>query len=390
MENNKLGTLILKGLALISYILFCFVTYAQTQNSQYQNILPDDKKMELDSEYKKMYEKEKVDKVKLLEQLEQYKASENEAQYASNSQTKNANNTLNSVKKNNFNPQDVNKMLDGYNNMLNQTEQSAISNSAQNEGVSPAPITAQQQNLQNNKVKNNGIVAANSSSEFATQATAFNVSGYGGAQTVLPVGSVVHVTFLTGLEAVKGKERDLLFEADTVFDGPNGKKIDLRNCRITAKGQADLSIERVIIIPSLISCVRSDGAYFDRPIEGFVAGKDNSYGQIGLFQSKQGQVFLQALIAKVVGATSSALSAAETTTSLAAGNTGAAISGTNVTGDKLKYGILSGTGQAAEMVTQWYLDQAKELLPSIATPSGAKGWVVITRAIQIPSLNSSK
>ena len=371
---------------------FLFIgLFSSVANAQYDHILPDDKKIELDSEYKKMYEKEKTDKVQLLEKLEQYKATGNTNQDSTSSNIPSTSSINTSQNKNGnintgSNAQDLNRMLDGYSQMLKPNTPSV---SQANDGVIPAPVTVKPQSS-DGKISNSSQETSTSSNGFATPATAFNVTGYGGEQTVLPAGSAVHVTFLTGLEAVKGTNRDLLFEADTVFDGPNGKKIDLRNCRIIATGTADLSIERVIITPKLISCVRSDGAYFERPLEGFVAGKDNSYGQIGLFQSKQGQVFIQALIAKVVGGISAATAAADTTTSLAAGNAGAALSATNVTGDKLQYGVLTGIGQAGEMVTQWYLDQAKELLPSIATPSGSKGWVITSKSIQIPSLNPNK
>lgn len=334
--------------------------YSQNQSQTYSNILPDDKKIELDSHYKKMYEKQKNDNVKLLEQIEKI-------------QSQNQNNVSNNISN-----QDMDKMLEKYHHALNDS------------GVAPAPSTIKNENnivsnvqsKQKNKNKYN-----TEKTSFATEATSFSVSGFGGAQTVLPAGSAVNVTFLTGLEAVKGTERDLLFEANTVFDGPNGKKIDFRNCRITAKGSADLSIERVIIIPKKISCVRKDGAYFDRPIIGYVAGSDNSYGQIGIFQSKQGQVFLQALLSKLVGATAGAIAFADTTSQLATGNAGPAQSTTNVTGDRLQYGIMTGAAQSAQMTTEWYLEQAKNLLPSIATPSGAKGWVVTTEAILIPTLD---
>lgn len=358
------------NITVIYFALFQSEVYSQSQSqNQYSNILPDDKKIELDSQYKKMYENEKVKNVKLLEQLEKNQAAlpEKSGEFTAQSQNMNTGS------------QDMNKMLDKYNQALNYDSSSS--------GVAPATLKNENSKVKSKSKIKNVSNSINSSSIFATQATSFNVSGYGGAQTVLPAGSAVHITFLTGLEAVKGTERDLLFETDTVFDGPNGKKIDFRNCRITAKGTADLSIERVIIIPKKISCVRKDGAYFDRSITGYVAGKDNSYGQIGIFQSKQGQVFMQALLAKVVGATSAAIAFADTSSQIAVGNAGAPQSITNVTGDKLQYGILSGTAQSAQLITEWYLDQAKSLLPSIATPSGAKGWVITTEPILIPTLD---
>ena len=48
---------------------------------------------------------------------------------------------------------------------------------------------------------------------------------------------------------------------------------------------------------------------------------------------------------------------------------------------------MTGAAQSAQMTTEWYLEQAKNLLPSIATQSGAKGWVVTTEAILIPTLD---
>ena len=61
----------------------------------------------------------------------------------------------------------------------------------------------------------------------------------------------------------------------------------------------------------------------------------------------------------------------------------------NLTGNEIKYGVATGIGNSASMVTDWYLKHAMSLFPTISVGSGAKVWLVITRPVtNVPSLTT--
>lgn len=317
-----------------SYLL---ITVLASALPAFASLLGDDTKIEIDSQYKAMFEDERAARLAIEEQL---------------------------------------RLMQGQ---------------PQQDAKEENPLSSEELSTsgpRDNSLPQRRIPASRATSKTpAMGAKTFAVSSKStnGPLTVLPTGSFVQVKFLTGLEAVSVQAREMLVQLDHAFVGPNHTRVDLRHCMVITKGIADLSIERVLISADTISCVRQSGEHFERKMKGIVVGSDNSYGQIGHFQSKQGQVFLTALLAKIVGGVSEAIAVAETTTALA--GTEKALSATNVTGNKLRFGVAKGVGEASSMVTDWYLKQAQALLPSIAVASGSEGWIFTTSTIQVPELS---
>ncbi len=55
-----------------------------------------------------------------------------------------------------------------------------------------------------------------------------------------------------------------------------------------------------------------------------------------------------------------------------------------ITGDQAKYIGAGGATNAATMVTQWYLQQAQNLLPTINVGSGQDVWIVMQDSVELP------
>lgn len=205
---------------------------------------------------------------------------------------------------------------------------------------------------------------------------------------VVPAGSWVRARILTGVQANSRFPYNLLMQLEYAYTGPNGAKIPLEGCLIIGGAVADLSIERVIISPHTLSCVRDSGEYIQRKIKGFVAGKDSSNGVSGVFDSKQSKVFLAAVLAGVVQGASKAYEIANTQTSIINDGNGGQSGLSNFTGNFRELALAKGAGDAANLVTTWYLNQAKSLLPTIHIGSGQDVWVVMTDSVDVPDLNS--
>ena len=199
---------------------------------------------------------------------------------------------------------------------------------------------------------------------------------------VVPPGSYVKAKLMTGVEAPEGKTYPVLMQLDYAYIVPNKKRLDLSGCFMIAKSQGDLSTERVQMQATKLSCVSQDGKMFERDVNGFVADdKDNSFAVMGSVTSKQDRVAAMAFLSSVVEGVGKSLQQAQTTQNQnPLGGTSSIISGSQL-------GYLGGGGaaNAAGMVTQWYLRQAQNLLPTINIGSGQDVWIVMQETVRLPN-----
>lgn len=261
-----------------------------------------------------------------------------------------------------------------------ETSPATISNSL---GDVPGNQTITTQSQQHNRTR------AAPTRTLASGLQVFAVSEQAASElTVLPAGSWVRAKLLTGVQANARYPYNVLMQLDYAYTGPNGIKIPLNGCLVLGGATADLSIERVIIAPHTLSCVRDNKEYLQRKVQGFVAGKDSSNGMMGVYDSKQSKVFLQAVLAGIVKGASEAYEIANSTTTLSNGTDGTTTPITNFKGKFAELAIARGIGKPAEMVTGWYLEQAKALLPTIHVGSGQDVWIVMTDKVDVPDLRT--
>ncbi len=198
----------------------------------------------------------------------------------------------------------------------------------------------------------------------------------------LPAGSFLKAKLLTGVEANETRPVPVLLQADFSFVGPNRSKIDLSGCFIIAKSKGNLSIERVEMQASRISCVSKSGRMFDIEFNGYVADSvDSSFGVIGEVNSKQDRVATMGFLSSIVQGVGSAIQTAQTT----AQATPLGGSTSVITGDQTKHMLAGGASNAASLVTNWYLKQAQNLLPTINIGSGQDVWIVVNETVDLPS-----
>ena len=198
----------------------------------------------------------------------------------------------------------------------------------------------------------------------------------------IPSGSFVKAKLLTGIEAPEGKALPVLLQADYAFVGPNKSRIDLTGCFLIAKSSGNLSIERIEMQVTKISCVSKSGRMFDKPVNGFVAdAKDNSFAVMGEVNSKQDRVAAMAFLSSVVEGVSKSLQQLQTTTQTHA--TG--VTSSFISGKQGKYIAAGGIGGAASQVTQWYLSHAQNLLPTIHVDSGRDVWLIMQDTVELPN-----
>ena len=198
----------------------------------------------------------------------------------------------------------------------------------------------------------------------------------------LPSGSYVKAKLMTGVEAPEGRTYPALLQLDYAYIVPNHKKLDLSGCFIIAKSQGDLSTERVQMQATKLSCVSKEGKMFEREVNGFIAdNKDNSFAVIGSVNSKQDRVAAMAFLSSIVEGVGKAIQQAQITQQV----TPLGGSQSMLTGNQMEYMGAGGASNAAGMVTQWYLRQAQNLLPTINIGSGQDVWVVMQDTVKLPN-----
>lgn len=232
-----------------------------------------------------------------------------------------------------------------------------------------------------------GAAATLEAADPATTTLVYGVShpeAYDETMTVLPAGSFVKARIVSGVEANTLEPYPVLLQLEYAFTGPNKSKVDLSNCFMIAKARANLSTERVIMETETLSCVGASGEHFKSSAKGYTAGEDSTFGSTGVLISKQGQVMLAAVLASIAKNAGEAVATAQQTTTVAGYDR--AQTATNVTGNKAAFIAGRATIDGAAMIAQWYLDYAKQLVPSIGIGSGQTVHVVMLETIRVPTL----
>jgi hypothetical protein len=221
---------------------------------------------------------------------------------------------------------------------------------------------------------------------FAVSPAAMQLAAQG-LETAVPLGSYVKARVLTGVEANSQDAYPILLQLDYAFVGPNHTRIDLSHCFVIAKAKANLSTERVMGETQEISCVRRDKEIVTRVAKGYVAGEDSTFGITGQLISHQGQVLVAAVLASLAKSVGEAVALAQTSTEIATGGVGGVATAQNITGNKALYVAGKAVTEPAAMIADWYLNYAKQLVPSIAIGSGRDVWIVLLDTVKVPELD---
>jgi len=197
----------------------------------------------------------------------------------------------------------------------------------------------------------------------------------------VPAGSFARVVILNGLDAPTGGQSQsnphpILLRIIDPATMPNGFRVDLRNCMVSAEGTGDLAAERAMVRLSRLSCIDPKGGAIDIQVRGYVAGEDGKAGLRGRVQTKTGQILANALLASVGSGIGEAFKAAsETTTTTPLGG----VVTTTTPGEGFQRGFGAGTQRAFDMLARYYVNLAEKLFPVVEVDGGRVADIVFTR-----------
>lgn len=202
---------------------------------------------------------------------------------------------------------------------------------------------------------------------------------------VLPLGSIVSGTLLTGLNAPTGTAAKkepfptvLRIKHEAIL--PNMRLMDLRECFIVASGYGDLSSSRVLLRAEGISCVRGDGAILDAPLSAYASGSDGHLGIHGTIVEKTGQIVSRSLLAGVFGGLAKGFQPSATQAISVNPSSDTQSFQMPSAGYVLGSGLLSGASETGQRLSRIYEDLAKEALPVVEVDAGVPVDFIVTRS----------
>ena len=204
-------------------------------------------------------------------------------------------------------------------------------------------------------------------------------------QLIIPSSTFMEGVLLSGVHAPCtsfGKEEPtiMIIKVQKPAILPNDVKANLKGCFVQVEGVCQLSTERVKTRLRRISCMSKESAsVIDQQIKGYVTDEDGILGLKGRvvakFSDALSRTFFAELISGLGRGTSESMTT--TTTSSVTGEESATVDPKNIG----MVGLGRGLEGAGSMVSKFYLDLAKQMVPAMEIGAMKKLHVVITEPV---------
>jgi len=204
-----------------------------------------------------------------------------------------------------------------------------------------------------------------------------------GDRMYLPAGSILSGVLLSGVDAPSGKTamKDPVpvlarIKHDAIL--ANRFRADVKECFVLLETVGDMASERAMMRAITMTCVRRDKSIIEVPMAGYAVGEDGRAGLRGILVTKQGAVLGKAALAGFADGLSKAFGGGN---SLSIGT-----GGTGISSESVQSGAMNGASSALDRISQWYLERADELNPTISIDSGRQISIVLTRGRELATL----
>lgn len=204
----------------------------------------------------------------------------------------------------------------------------------------------------------------------------------------LPAGSFADIALLAGAEVgtaefSRANPTPFLMRVQGNMTTAGGGKYRTHACFVTGDGFGELSSERVFVRATKLVCMDNDQKLvLEETIKGYMVDSDGTMGLRGVVVRRNGQLIAKALLAGVaqgiaeVGQAASQANAEQITSPLTGG--GLQTTSTRIDAGRLgEAGAFQGASNAAGILADMYITEAKNMFPVIQVPAGRKGTLVI-------------
>ncbi|WP_425953171.1 TrbI/VirB10 family protein [Ralstonia pseudosolanacearum] len=205
----------------------------------------------------------------------------------------------------------------------------------------------------------------------------------------LTAGSMFEAILLNGMDAPTNSVAQknpvpAVMRVKTEAILPNEYNHDIKECFVLVSGFGVLSSERAQLRTETLSCVGDGGKVLEATVHGYVVGEDGRVGARGRLVSKQGQMIAKSLAAGVLSGFSQALTPQQVPRLDLSTGGNSSISTQHATlGTIGETGVAKGFSTSANMVSQFFLEMAKEMTPVVEIDAGRKMTIVLTKGIEL-------
>jgi hypothetical protein len=208
-----------------------------------------------------------------------------------------------------------------------------------------------------------------------------NVSVY------MPAGSMFSGVLLNGVDAMTSNAASsspapVLIRVKREAIVPNYFTVDVRECFVIASGFGRMSTERMEARTERLSCVRSDGGVIDTKLEGYIIGEDGKVGMRGRLVSRYGAMLSRAGIAGLLSGFSEAMKPSFVN-QLQIDPTGQQLSTQPKASDVVQGGVYGGVSSTSKEISQFFLDMARETMPTLEVDAGRNATIVVLRGTSL-------
>jgi conjugal transfer pilus assembly protein TraB len=213
-------------------------------------------------------------------------------------------------------------------------------------------------------------------------------AGSGNVIAYLPLGSFFEVVLLNGMDAptnaaAQKNPTPVLARVKSSAILPNRFNHNIIDCFVLVSGYGSLSSERALLRGEGISCVAADGKVFESgktEFDGYVVGEDGRAGLRGRLVSKQGQVIARSIAAGML--TGAAQMITPTATPGLNLNSGTSYN-LPPAGSVAQSMVGQGLNNAAQAVSKFYLEVAREMTPVVEIDAGRKATFILQKGLEI-------
>jgi hypothetical protein len=164
---------------------------------------------------------------------------------------------------------------------------------------------------------------------------------------------------------------------------PKNFNMDFKNCRILGSGYGDLSSERAVIRVETMICETQDSdEVITTKIAGIIYGDDGMNGIKGRVVDMSGKHIRNAAVGGILTGFANTM---KMEGQFALGSFGAIQTKQQNIGDKLRNNSLSGIGNSADKIADYYIKQAENMSPILLIPGGTKVDVLFTKGVYLGS-----
>lgn len=204
----------------------------------------------------------------------------------------------------------------------------------------------------------------------------------------IPTNTFVEAKNLNGGDIPTGATAEKLavpfvFQLTNLNNLPNRFTQDFRDCRVMASGYGQLSSERAIIRLEALSCVRKNGESFETKVKGYIVGEDGKFGLRGRAVSKQGALLYNSFIAGLAGGFGKSMEQNTGETSI---NSSGGVYRNLSASESSRIALAGGFGAASQTLSQFYLEEAKNLVPVLEVDAARSVHIVFTTGADVMSL----